>query len=165
MRYILRFVGFFVLVAGIASVALCGSSSGQDQKKPSGDHPSPQALKAAAPPVPPYHRSAKDAMPFPETLPPSRFPNNPIVARAYEIAHLIPGVLAQQPCYCGCDKHFGHASLLDCYASDHTAGCMVCLKESYFTFQMTKQGKKPAAIREAIIRGDWRNTNLDQPNP
>jgi hypothetical protein len=164
MRHILRFVGFIVLVAGIASIGVCASSNGQDQKKSSNDRQSPQESKQT-PPVPPYHRSAKDAQPFPELLPPSQFAKYPVVARAYEIAHLIPGVLAQQPCYCGCDRHFGHASLLDCYASDHTAGCMVCLKESFFTFQMTRQGKKPAEIREAIIRGDWRNTNLDQPKP
>jgi len=30
-------------------------------------------------------------------------------------------VLAQQPCYCWCDK-FGHASLLDCFATEHGAG-------------------------------------------
>src|SRR5271169_2604240 len=133
MRHLLRFVGLILMVASLASVALCGSANGPEQKKSSNDGRSPQESKPT-PRVPPYHRSAKAAQPFPETLPPSRFGNNLIVARAYEIAHLIPGVLAQQPCYCGCDKHFGHASLLDCYASDHTAGCMVCLKESYFTF-------------------------------
>jgi hypothetical protein len=70
--------------------------------------------------VPPYHLSAEAAKPYPRTLPPTLFAIPP-VARAYEIAQRIPGVLAQQPCYCWCDK-FGHGSLLDCYASDHGAG-------------------------------------------
>jgi hypothetical protein len=30
-------------------------------------------------------------------------------------------VLAQQPCYCNCGDSFGHGSLLDCFASDHSA--------------------------------------------
>jgi len=117
--------------------------------------------KQAVPPIPAYHRSAKDAKPFPALLPASQFARYPVVARAYEIAHEIPEVLAQQPCYCYCDREFGHTSLLDCFTSTHTAGCMTCLKETYFAYQMTKQGKKPAAIRAAIIRGDWRNTSLN----
>ncbi len=70
--------------------------------------------------VPPYHESAAAARPFPRLVPAAYF-RNPIVARAYEVAAEIPEVIAQQPCYCKCDK-FGHRSLLDCYASDHGAG-------------------------------------------
>jgi hypothetical protein len=54
-------------------------------------------------------------------VPASVFRDYPAVARAYQIASQIPGVIAQQPCFCYCDK-FGHRSLLDCYASDHGAG-------------------------------------------
>lgn len=122
-----------------------------------------QQNKAAAPPAsasdqetPPYHKSAKDAQPLPQTLPASNFSDHPLVAQAYEIAHEIPLVLAQQPCYCHCDREFGHTSLLDCFTSTHTAGCGVCMGETFFTYQMTKEGKTPAEIREGIIRGDWR---------
>jgi len=117
--------------------------------------------KTAEPPIPAYHRTEKDAKPFPPLLPASQFARYPVVARAYAIAHEIPGVLAQQPCYCYCDREFHHTSLLDCFTSTHTAGCMTCLKETYFSYQMTKQGKKPAEIRAAIIHGDWRNANLN----
>ena len=81
--------------------------------------PAPPA--AVAPQVPPYHESAEAAKPFPKILPAAYFRDYPIVARAYRIAGKIPGVLAQQPCYCWCDK-FGHDSLLDCFATNHGAG-------------------------------------------
>ena len=71
--------------------------------------------------TPPFYKNAEAAKPFPRLLPPSRFRGYPLVASAYKIAAQIPGVLAQQPCYCHCDS-FGHRSLLDCYASDHAAG-------------------------------------------
>jgi hypothetical protein len=70
--------------------------------------------------VPPFHRDPNGALPFPETLSPTRY-RMPFVSRAYQIAREIPAVLAQQPCYCYCEG-FGHGSLLDCYASDHGAG-------------------------------------------
>jgi hypothetical protein len=110
--------------------------------------------------IPPYHKSARDAKPLPHLLSPSNFADNPLVAKAYQIANLIPFVLAQQPCYCRCDKAFGHGSLLDCYASSHTAGCGICLKESFFAYQMTTEGKNPTQIREAIIHGDWKQADI-----
>lgn len=71
-------------------------------------------------PTPVFHESPDAAKPYPALLPASRF-SDPVVSRAYEIAHEIPDVLAQQPCYCFCER-FGHGSLLDCWASDHGAG-------------------------------------------
>ncbi len=82
---------------------------------------SPAARARTTPPTPPYHRSAAAARPLPRTLPPDYFRRSPLVARAYQIAGEIPTVIAQQPCYCRCDR-LGHRSLLDCYASDHGAG-------------------------------------------
>jgi hypothetical protein len=32
---------------------------------------------------------------------------------------------------------------------------MVCLKEVLLAYRLHKTGKKPAEIRQAIIRGDW----------
>jgi Protein of unknown function with PCYCGC motif len=114
-------------------------------------------------PVPPYYKSAKAAEPLPATLPPSRFAGRPVVVAAYTIAKKIPKVLVQEPCYCGCNREFGHHSLLDCYASDHTAGCAVCVKEAFFAYEMTKQHKTPAQIRAAIMRGEWKTVNINQP--
>jgi hypothetical protein len=43
-------------------------------------------------------------------------------ARAYQVAHEIPDILDQLYCYCECDKHLGHKSLLSCFTDDHGAG-------------------------------------------
>jgi uncharacterized protein YbaR (Trm112 family) len=43
-------------------------------------------------------------------------------ARAYRIAQEIPDILDQLYCYCECDKHLGHKSLLSCFTDDHGAG-------------------------------------------
>ncbi len=93
-----------------------GTASGA----PSGAVVEPSPAPAIAPQIPPFYASEAEAKPFPETLSPSLF-RDPVVAKAYRIAKRIPGVLAQQPCYCYCDR-FGHGSLLDCYRDDHGAG-------------------------------------------
>ncbi|MGE5326817.1 MAG: CYCXC family (seleno)protein [Deltaproteobacteria bacterium] len=135
---------------------------------PRGDQSSSQDSKGrqsekSEPPVPPYYKSAKEAEPLPATLPPVQFAGRPVVVTAYTIAKKIPLVLAQQPCYCGCDREFGHHSLLDCYTSSHTAGCAVCVKETFLTYEMTQQHKTPAEIRAAIIHGDWKSVDLNRP--
>ena len=84
-----------------------------------GQRPESPATEEGA--TPPFYNSAEAAKPFPLLVPPSRFRGYPPVASAYQIAAHIPGILAQQPCYCYCDR-FGHRSLLECYASDHAAG-------------------------------------------
>lgn len=144
------------LAIGLSGIAVVGSQ--RTERRQSGNHNTSKQDAA----TPPYHKSAKDAKPLPKLLPETNFSDRPLVFKAYQIAHEIPVVLAQQPCYCNCDKTFGHGSLLDCYASSHTAGCGICIKETFFTFQRTRQGKSPTEIREAIIRGDWKNADLNQ---
>lgn len=56
----------------------------------------------------------------------NRLPMSPALfvgqtARAYQIAHEIPEVLDQLYCYCECDKHLGHRSLLSCFIDSHAA--------------------------------------------
>ena len=81
----------------------------------------PAAGTEAQPAVPPYYESAEAAKPYPKLIPATYYGQYPLVERAYKDAAEIPGVLAQQPCYCYCDR-VGHRSLLDCYTSDHAAG-------------------------------------------
>lgn len=152
MRYGVRIV--LLAAIGLLSFSVWGS---QQEQQPSSSTGSTSQTE----PVPAYHKSAKDAKPLPRLLPPSDFRDRPLIARAYQIASEIPLVLAQQPCYCHCDRHFGHTSLLDCYTSSHTAGCGICMAETFFAYRMTKQGKKPAEIRKAIIRGDWKNAESE----
>ncbi len=53
------------------------------------------------------------------TLDPARFVGR--AARAHQVAREIPDVLDQLYCYCECDKHQGHKSLLSCYTDGHAA--------------------------------------------
>jgi hypothetical protein len=110
--------------------------------------------------VPSYFASAEAAKPYPKTLPPEQF-QIPVIVHAYAVAKAMPGVLAQEPCYCYCSKTAGHRGLLDCYADLHGSSCSVCVAEALFTEKMTKEGRTPAEIREAIIRGDWRSIELN----
>ena len=71
--------------------------------------------------VPPFFATEEAAMPLPMTLSPELF-RNALGFEAYRVAKNIPGVLAQQPCYCSCDVGAGHRSLLDCYRDNHAAG-------------------------------------------
>ncbi len=136
--------------------------------KPSAGPDSPSAATPTAhteaaqtqPAVPAYYASANAAKPYPKLIPAAYYQRHPLVERAYADAAKIPGVLAQQPCYCHCDKSAGHHSLLDCYASDHAARCLICIKEALLAQQMTQRSSTPAEIRQAIIRGEWQSVDV-----
>ncbi len=100
--------------------------------------------------VPVYFNRAADAMPFPPTLDPSQFQIS-AMREAYSVAKEIPGVLAQQPCYCFCQRQ-GHRSLLDCFTSLHATSCDICINEARLAGQLSRQGKTAEEIRAAIIQ-------------
>src|SRR2546421_8396181 len=83
----------------------------------------------------------------------------PFQAHAYELAAKIPNVIYQQPCYCYCDR-MGHKSLHTCFEGTHGAQCSTCMKEVYYSYQMTKQHKTAAQIRKGIIAGEWKKIDL-----
>jgi len=78
---------------------------------------------------------------------------------AYELAK-IPKVIYQQPCYCYCDR-MGHKSLHTCFEGMHGAQCSTCLKELYYSYDQTKKGKTAAQIRQGIMKGEWKQVNLE----
>ena len=39
----------------------------------------------------------------------------------YQVAKEIPEILAQMPCFCGCEA-VGHENLLDCFVDEHGGG-------------------------------------------
>jgi len=84
----------------------------------------------------------------------------PYQSHAYELAAKIPAVLHQQPCYCYCDRGMGHNSLHSCFEGIHGAQCSVCLKELYYSYSMSKKGKTAAQIRQGIIKGEWKQVDL-----
>ncbi len=53
---------------------------------------------------------------LPKTLDPSLFRGS--AEEAYRMAKEIPSVLAQMPCFCGCES-YGHENLLDCFIDKH----------------------------------------------
>lgn len=70
--------------------------------------------------IPHYFEDPEKAKPFPKTLDPEKM-KTAAAKQAYAVARRIPEVLAQQPCYCFCDKGFGHGSLLHCHIDNHSA--------------------------------------------
>jgi Protein of unknown function with PCYCGC motif len=83
----------------------------------------------------------------------------PYQTHAYDLASKIPAVLHQQPCYCYCDR-MGHNSLHSCFETSHGARCSTCLKELYYSYQQSKKGKAAAQIRAGIIKGEWKQIDL-----
>ena len=102
-----------------------------------------------------YFDSAEAGKPFSRTLPATDF-MNPAISKAYRIAGLIPEVLVQQPCLCGCDNPSDdHQSLLDCYKDDHASHCAVCIKEVLYADSRTRDGMSPKEIRNEILKGAY----------
>ena len=71
---------------------------------------------------------------------------------AYAAVKEMPETIAQLPCYCHCDKGFGHKSLQTCFTDDHAAHCAVCVEEALLAYKLQKEERlSPAQIRERII--------------
>ena len=83
----------------------------------------------------------------------------PFQTHAYELAAKIPAILHQQPCYCYCDR-MGHNSLHSCFEGVHGAECSTCLKELYYSYLQHQKGKTAKEIRAGIIRGEWKQIDL-----
>ncbi|QQS48147.1 MAG: hypothetical protein IPM66_05755 [Acidobacteriota bacterium] len=109
----------FYLLLAVIILSACQSGvapANQSQPASHSDH-----AASTSPRVPAFLTSLDAAGQLPPVLDPAGF-DNPVVSKAYRIARDNPEIFAQQPCYCYCDDGFGHRSLLDCYATDHSAG-------------------------------------------
>lgn len=89
----------------------------------------------------------------------------PVQVNAYKAVAKLPNVMYQLPCFCYCDRAHGHASLHSCFEGTHGANCGVCAAEALYAYKMTKQGWSPKMVREGIIRGDWKQMDLQHPEP
>ncbi|MGH9490165.1 MAG: CYCXC family (seleno)protein [Terriglobales bacterium] len=143
--------GLFVMLA-LAAMAQAPQSHAAAQKT--------EPPVVHEPGVPAFHAHPPNG-PLAPTLPPSDF-NDPRVQNAYAMAAKIKRVLYQEPCYCRCDKGFGHTSLYSCFAGTHASVCETCLMEGIFAYLQTQKGKTPGQIRAEIERGDWKQVNLNQ---
>ena len=104
----------------------------------------------AAGDVPAFQTDPADLKSLPPTLAPEKFKGTQRLG--YEAVRAIPETIAQLPCYCHCDKGFGHKSLYSCFVDDHAAHCAVCIDEALMAYKMEKEEKlKPEQIRQRII--------------
>ncbi|HWS54474.1 MAG TPA: CYCXC family (seleno)protein [Pyrinomonadaceae bacterium] len=100
--------------------------------------------------VPAFVTSASELKLLPATLAPEKFTGKQRLG--YEAVRQIPRTIAQLPCYCHCDKGFGHKSLHSCFVDDHAAHCAVCIDEALMAYKMEKEDKlTPEQIRERIV--------------
>jgi len=72
------------------------------------------------------------------------------VREAYQLAGKNPALFSQLHCYCGCDRTYGHKSLLDCYRDRHGARCDICVGEALQANTLAKQNTPVEQIREAL---------------
>lgn len=148
-----------VLFIGVATIMIWSLWTGTASPKPvtatpttSIEMPKPAPAHNHAPMarVPAYYKSPPTANVLPSTLSPEIFTGNQRLA--YQVAKEIPQTLAQLPCYCHCDKGFGHKSLLSCFETEHGENCGICIGEALMAYNLEKRAKLSVVqIRERII--------------
>ena len=100
--------------------------------------------------VPAFQIDSASLKNLPLTLAPEQFFGKQ--REAYAVVKEIPQTIAQLPCYCHCDRGFGHKSLHSCFVDSHAAHCAVCVDEALLAYGWQKQEKlSPQQIRERII--------------
>jgi hypothetical protein len=97
-----------------------------------------------------HHPDPRENITAAEVQASSRYIDYPQVAAVYDMAAAIPEVLDGLYCYCDCDKHSGHRSLLTCFRDDHGAACDICLDEAKLAYEMTNEGRSLKEIRKAV---------------
>ena len=120
--------------------------------------------------IPAYHAAGPAKS---ETLPPLMTQDQlaqagltmPAQKESYKAAAKVGAVLYQQPCYCHCDKHAGHTSLRSCFENAHGANCSTCMQEALYSYQQTKKGWTPKMIRDGIMRKEFQQIDLQNPQP
>ena len=140
-----------VIVLIVVVIGLVGyQKDGVYPERPE-EHAAQQTSHAnvSTPRVPAY-QSVAESKSLGPTLAPDQFIGK--TRTAYKVAKEIPATLAQLPCYCNCDKGFGHKSLHSCFEDDHASHCAVCVDEALLAYQLQKEQKMtPEQVREQII--------------
>ena len=109
-----------------------------------------EATASDAKTIPAHFEVAPSKASLGPTLEPEKF--NGKTREAYRAVKEIPVTIAQLPCYCHCDKGFGHKSLYSCFQDDHAAHCAVCVNEALLALKLEKEKKlTPAQIRDTIV--------------
>jgi hypothetical protein len=117
------------------------------QSTPAHDH---STAPSSAQTIPAHFEVAPDRSSLGPTLEPEKFTG--LARDAYRAVREIPVTIAQLPCYCHCDKGFGHKSLYSCFEDDHASHCAVCVNEALLALKLQKEQKlTPAQIRDTIV--------------
>jgi hypothetical protein len=75
------------------------------------------------------------------------------VVVAFDMVRQIPEIADGIFCYCGCADMPDHYSLLSCYEGDGMAqGCQICQGEGRMVYELHRNGRTLAQIRDAIDR-------------
>ena len=148
-------IGGIVLLV-LAAVFMVGStqnnqpSSTATTQPAAPHHHATEPSASTAEPVPAHFEVPPSKSALGPTLEPEKFTG--LARDAYRAAREIPVTLAQLPCYCHCDRGFGHKSLYSCFEDDHAAHCAVCVNEALLALKLEKEQKMtPAQIRETIV--------------
>jgi uncharacterized protein with PCYCGC motif len=138
-----------IAVAGAAAFA-CSSHDSRPAANTnaahSSEHPSPAAQDKS---VPAHYQTEPARISLAPTLDPEGFTGK--TKEAYRVVRENPQLIAQLPCYCYCDRGFGHKSLQSCYVDDHAAHCAVCVDEVLIAYDLQKQGLSAQQIREKLV--------------
>ena len=145
------FIIIGVVVIGVAAFALLrrpAQSVPREDHSRASEHTSPSPLSKTKP-VPAHYEMEPPRTSLPPTLDPEKFSGR--TREAYRVVREVPQLIAQLPCYCYCDRGYGHKSLHSCYVDDHAAHCAVCVDEVLMAYDLQKRGLSAQQIREQII--------------
>ncbi len=159
MKNRILFVVIAILAVAVGGVLMMQSGGGSttqvSQPSPRAGEPAAADSHGAAPHshavarVPAYQNAAQIDNLEP-TLPANKFIGKS--REAYLVAKAIPQTLAQLPCYCECDRGYGHKSLHSCFVDDHASQCAVCVDEALLAYKLQKEEKlTPDQVRQRII--------------
>ena len=148
----------FILALGVVVVGLIRSQSATERGAPektvamesAAEPPTSHGSHASQPVRVPAFQTAVVARGLGPTLAPDKFIGK--TRDAYRVAKQIPATLAQLPCYCECDRGYGHKSLHSCFEDEHASHCAVCVDEALLAYQLQTQSKmSPDQVRQRII--------------
>lgn len=152
-------IGAVVLLL-VAAGLMISNSAGTNQPAATTNHSAAASQSPAehshapstgAKTVPAYLEVAPSKASLKPTLAPEQFTGP--TRDAYRAVREIPVTIAQLPCYCHCDRGFGHKSLYSCFEDDHASHCAVCVNEALLALKLEKEQKlTPAQIRETIVK-------------
>lgn len=146
------------LALAVFSCAYLTSCAGEKTSQPSAKSTAPSAdtQSSAGESTQPDATKALETSASSEELSPlgkKVLPANSYIGKAkmgYIAAQRVPEICQKLFCYCGCDYTDEHASLLDCFTSDHGVDCIYCQGEAVMAYKMSRKGSSIEDIQKAI---------------